>query len=456
MLVALYSLLGILILAVEARQMRRRGNALTFFNGAYFIFFVFVPLNVLILGDDAVRQKYAYQRWGHGDISTALTLIFSYLSFVFGFFQKNWRRARLCVGEASYISVAWLIRCFFVLGAIALIYHVTLADGVIDALRLAPSIRTGEYRLEGRTLFVRQFAYFVATAFMLTWAVYIDVLASNPDVPGRSPRLNYYRWLLLLTGLAFVYYALSTYGRREFLYPMIVCFVIWGLAGSRRWWGGLGWLMSLSVLWFVAYSFVIPSAARSVAAQSAAFFLNEAYFKIIQGLGDSFMHLVAAQHAELWQFGFLADLGEIPLQFLPSQALGFERPRGMFGETSEFILGRPLEPGLSGEEPLGLHGYLLVNFSYIGMFIVFYLMGVGYRALDAVLRPPEGGSAVSWLIFVWAIIGVLEFLRDGVLILVLKPRFSWWLTTGILLWSGYRHAVREASSFQPSRQSTRP
>jgi len=107
----------------------------------------------------------------------------------------------------------------------------------------------------------------------------------------------------------------------------------------------------------------------------------DAYRRTIQGLGDSFMHFVAAQHAALWQFGFLRDIAELPLQFVPSQLMGFERPRGMFAETSEFILGRPLEPGLSGEEPLGLHGYILVNFSYFGMLVIFGLLGVCYRFL---------------------------------------------------------------------------
>lgn len=91
-------------------------------------------------------------------------------------------------------------------------------------------------------------------------------------------------------------------------------------------------------------------------------------------MGDSFLHFVAAQNASLWQFGFLSDIWELPLQFVPSQVLGFERPRGMFGKTSAFILGRPLEPGRSGEEPLGLHGYLLVNFSYPGDVFGFLLL----------------------------------------------------------------------------------
>lgn len=91
------------------------------------------------------------------------------------------------------------------------------------------------------------------------------------------------------------------------------------------------------------------------------------------------------------------------------------------------------------------------------MFVLFYLAGIGYRFLDAALRPAKGGSALSWLIYLWVIIGALEFLREGVLILVLKPRFSWWLAIGILLWYGYRHSARTNTSFpQLSRQTNHP
>lgn len=74
LLASCYLTLGVLIAAVEVRRMRagQPFDALSLFNGAYFLFFVFVPLNVLVLGEAVVRQKYAYQTWSHGDIWTAL------------------------------------------------------------------------------------------------------------------------------------------------------------------------------------------------------------------------------------------------------------------------------------------------------------------------------------------------------------------------------------------------
>jgi hypothetical protein len=73
---------------------------------------------------------------------------------------------------------------------------------------------------------------------------------------------------------------------------------------------------------------------------------------------------------------------------------------------------------------LGLHGYLLVNFSYLGMFLIFCLMGICHRLLNTMLRPDRGGSALSRLIFIWVIVGALEFLGEDVLVLVLKTWFS--------------------------------
>lgn len=452
LLASLYLTLGVLIAVVEISRMRacRPVDALSLFNGAYFLFFVFVPLNVLVFGEDAVRQKYAYQTWSHGDVWTAFALMLSYAAFVLGYFRKKnvQKVVGARAGHAIYPAL-WLTGGFFVIGALSLAYHINLAGGVIETLKIAPGVRTGEFRLEGQLLFVRQFAYFLATAFMLSWAIYIDAGEADRKLRGWS-------WfLLILCGIVFVYYALSTYGRREFLYPMIICLMVWVLAGRYRKWVGLTWLLVLYGLWFVLYSIWVPATVQSATIQPAIIqpatvFLRDAYLRTTQGLGDSFMHFVAAQHATMWQFGFLTDLWEMPAHLVPSQVLGFERSRGMIGETSKFILGRPLEQGLSGEEPLGLHGYILVNFSYLGMFLIFYLMGIGYRFLDTRLRPDRGGSALSWLIFLWVIVGALEFLREGVLVLILKPRFSWWLAMGILFWSSWRSSQRRTSSYNIS------
>lgn len=456
----LYSALGVLIATVEIQRLKagRPFDALTLFNGAYFLFFVFVPLNVLAFGEIAVRQKYAYQMWSHGDGWTAVSLLLCYVVFILGYYRKRMARpSSVIVHDAMRLAqvVRWLVGGYVILGVIALAYHVSLTGGLTEALWLAPKVRTGEYPLQGGYLFIRQFAYFLATAFMLLWVLYLDTTAIK--TPGRRAKRMLLSFMLVFLGVVFVYYALTTYGRREFIYPVIICLFCWAVAGDRRSWSGLGILLTLCVIWFGMYSFIIPTAisapAISAPAISAAVndFLSYSYWRVVQGLGDSFMHFVAAQHAKLWQFGFLSDIWELPLQFVPSQVLGFERPRGMFGETSEFILGRPLEPGLSGEEPLGLHGYLLVNFSYVGMFLLFYLMGIGYRALDATLGPAKSGSALIWLIYLWAVVGALEFLREGVLILVLKPRFSWWLAIGILLWVGRRRSAR-SSTWQQSLQ----
>ena len=154
------------------------------------------------------------------------------------------------------------------------------------------------------------------------------------------------------------------------------------------------WFVPLTLNSFEAFAPVTNTAAPVTNAAApvtntaiATSYFKYVYLNTIQGLADTFMHFVGMQHARLWQFGFLADIAEIPLEFVPSSLLGFERGRGFFGDTSEFFLGHPLTHGLSGEEPPGLHGYLLVNFGYIGMFLLFFLLGLIYKVLDNVLRP---------------------------------------------------------------------
>lgn len=457
LLASCYVLLGAAIVAVETRRVTsgQPFNALSLFNGAYFLFFVFFPLNLLEFGELAVRQKYAYQTWAHGDIRTALVLLFTYALFVLGYYRHHGRsleattRYRVeLLGSRLPLRLVW---AFSAIGALALAYHVSLMGGVLETLYFSPGARTGEYKLEGRFLFVRQFCSFVATAFMIYWALYVGM--SSKKLSGGSLRGWWLPHLgIALLGGAFVFYALSTYGRREFLYPMAICLIVWIFGNRNRSWAKLGWLAIFFMVWFWLYSWAIPAAALAAEALPVGNFLVTAYFKTVQGLGDTFMHFVASQHAELWQFGFLKDLWELPAQFLPSKLLGFDRGRGMYGETSAFILGHPLTQGLSGEEPLGLHGYLLVNFGYVGLFVLFYLAGVGYCLVDRTLRPSPGGNALGWLVFMWVTIGAMEFLREGALVLILKPRFSWWLAIGILLWCEARSMVKK-HDFLTSRYS---
>lgn len=82
---------------------------------------------------------------------------------------------------------------------------------------------------------------------------------------------------------------------------------------------------------------------------------------------------------------------------------------------------------------------------------MFYVMDNGYRMFDIALRSPKADSAIAWLVFVWTIFGMLEFLREGALILVLKSRFSWWLAIGILIYAGHTRVVNSPAYQQPTR-----
>ena len=105
----------------------------------------------------------------------------------------------------------------------------------------------------------------------------------------------------------------------------------------------------------------------------------------------------------------------------------------MYGETTAFINGRPLGEGLSGEETLGLHGYILVNFGYFGMFIIFFVLGYLYHKVHYKFCPINSGDAVSWLIYWWAIIGCFTLFREGSVILVIKGHMVWWLSIFMLI-----------------------
>ena len=197
--------------------------------------------------------------WGGG---TACALILSYLVFIFGYLRKVKGEKPKGAFSGDLNGVAFrLAISFLLIGGIAMVYHVTLIGGFVETLKLAPRVRTGEFALDGRMLFIRQFLYFLATGFMLYWAICLDRVGAKRQLSMRS------QLLLVSFSLFFLYYALSTYGRREFVYPMMICLVIWAVVGERRWWGGLALLGILDAIWFAGYSIWIPAATNQAVAE---------------------------------------------------------------------------------------------------------------------------------------------------------------------------------------------
>lgn len=452
--ISIYALLGSIIASAEAFRFARRGSidALTFFNFFYFLFFVFAPINVILFGEVAVRQKHAYHTFGSGDEITALCLLLCYVLFLMGYLARpavgtGSSPLKMRPGETySLRQAARIAVVFFAIGAIAISYHVAQVGGLLEVIREAANIRSGELGFESRYVFLRQFNAFLSCAFVLYLTVYLGKKTAGTRVTVAD------KAALMVTGIAFIYYALSTAGRREFLYPVLL-YVLVSLSAGRR----FGWkTLTAVVLLFILGLAWIPlamSALLGIDAVMSYEVLEIAYLNTVQGIADTYIHFVGMQHADLWQFGFLSDIVELPLQLVPSRLLDFDRGRGMFGETSRFFLGEDLAANLSGEEPPGLHGYLLVNFGYFGMFLLFFVWGVAYRWLHNMFRPTERADALAWLIYWWVFCGFLVLFREGVLALVVKQHASWWLAI-VLLMLTRRRPIRLGASRVPGRSAT--
>lgn len=442
MTLVIYILLGILIIALEWRRRAggQRVDAMTVFNVSYFALFVFVPINVMCFGDLVVRQQYAYETFGSGDLSTALSLLFCYILFCLGYWFKSPGTAGGAVrGPVSCIPLRDSRRVaifIFLVGVFLTAVYVVQMGGIMEVISNAADVRSGEYVIESKYIFYRWFSPFSADAFVLFAAVIMGRKIRKIEVTTGE------KVFLLCTFLFFVYYALSTGSRRQFIYPIVLCYLIYSSLGGRL------KKMSLILLLLIFVIAGLGSIAGPVILSgnlSTAFDminvniadwqgLSEITYGIAtQGLADSYIHFVAAQKASLWQFGFLTDIVNLPRDFFPSQLFGFERSRNMLGETSEFILGHPLPEGTSGEESLGLHGYLLVNFGYVGMFALFFALGMFYKWLHTRFRPADPSDAVGWLVYWWVVLGFFVYFREGMLIFVIKHQLTWWVTAAALL-----------------------
>jgi hypothetical protein len=471
MILCIYILLGLLISWLELRR-RFSGQALdamTAFNCYYFVLFVFVPINVIFLGASVVRQRYAYEEFGPGDISTALCLFFSYVLFCLGYWLKSSKNSKVNVrGGGDHFLLrdsTRVAKIIFCVGVLLTIVYVIQIGGILEAISKAGDVRSGEFVVESKYIGYRHLAQFSADAFVLLAAVMLGKKEKKIELTTRD-------WVFLLSAfLFFVYYALSTAGRRPFINPIILCYLVYSSLGGR--------LKKATAIAFVLVflvaglgsmlgSFVplddgaaLADVARATDGNLQAVSIV-AYENATQGLADSYIHFVGAQKASLWQFGFLSDIANLPRDFFPSQLLGFQRTGDMYDGVSEYFLGHPLVEGLSGQETLGIHGYFLVNFGYVGMFALFFVLGLFYKWIHIRFKPAPK-DAVGWLVYWWVVLGFFVYFREGVLVLMLKAQLTWWLTIALLLYyrrkrqpsapglrvtSGHVHGLSDAQSQQ--------
>lgn len=422
LIVAVYCLTGIVIAKMHFEY--KLGISLfSLFNAAWFLLFVFCPLNVIFFGSWSVRQTYAYEQWGYGNLTTAIYLLCFYIAFVLGYKPTTKNNILHSKPIANYNNAYLIIAIFSALGIGALLFHTVLIGGFFKAIVLAPLSRGNLIEIDNPYIFLRQFGYFLPAAFLLAFAIFLQ--------KGKI------FFVVAALGILTFYYGIITFGRREFFYPIFVAIALCLILEKPRY-SIAAALFLCSALWILVYNKISTLNINTINAQEvnltafkAQFTLLQVlkleYQKMIQGLCDSFIHFVAAQKAELWQFGFLKDIQELPLNFVPSKLLGFERGKGMYGETSHYILGKPLMHDVGGEEPLGLPGYMLTNFSIFGSAIIFYILGRSAKFIDYKIKPGSKlrDYAIGWLSYFLILIIFFEYLRDGVIALILIPRLSW-------------------------------
>lgn len=442
MAIFIYALLGILIIVLESR--RRRGgqplDAMAAFNCYYFALFVFVPINVQWLGQDVVRQQYAYETFGSGNAWTALSLLLCYVLFCLGYRVKSARSTQVVApGRDKSFSLrdsAHVAKIIFLFGVFLMAIYVVQIGGITEVLSKASEVRSGEFVTESKYIGYRHLMQFSSDAFVLFVAVVLGKKIAKTKITIGD------KVFLFCASLFFVYYALSTGGRRPFIYPILLCYLIYASLGGRL---KKTAVVALALVFIIAGlgSFLGPVIlSGNVSAVFDVINLNSAdwrglaevtYDVATQGLADSYVHFVAAQKASLWQFGFLPDIVSLPGDFFPSQIFGFERNQEFSDEVNKFILGYRIPEGYSGGETLGLHGYLLVNFGYPGMFALFFILGLFYKWLHLRLKPANPKDAVSWLIYWWFVLAFFVYFREGMLIFVLKEQLTWWITIALLL-----------------------
>jgi hypothetical protein len=224
MTVSIYILLGLLIVALESHR-RSSGkpiDAMTAFNCYFFVLFVFVPINVEYLGVAVVRQPYAYETYGHGDAFTALSLFLTYALFCLGYWVKSSNRSEFDArGGRNYFPLtgsAHVAKIIFFIGVLLTVVYVVQMGGIMEVIYRAAEVRSREITIDSKYIGYRHLSQFSADAFVLFFAVLIGKKMMKTNITARD------KVFLFCSFVFFVYYALSTGGRRPFIYPILLCY----------------------------------------------------------------------------------------------------------------------------------------------------------------------------------------------------------------------------------------
>src|ERR1700733_8211959 len=227
MTVSIYILLGLLIVALEFHRhsSRKPIDAMTAFNCYFFVLFVFVPINVEYLGVGVVRQPYAYETYGHGDAFTALSLFFSYALFCLGYWANSSNRSEFAARSGrNYFPLsgsAHVAKIIFIFGVLLTVVYVIQMGGIMEVIYRAAEVRAREITIDSKYIGYRHLSQFSADAFVLFFAVLIGKKMMKTNITVRD------KVFLFCSFVFFVYYALSTGGRRPFIYPILLCYLVY-------------------------------------------------------------------------------------------------------------------------------------------------------------------------------------------------------------------------------------
>ena len=122
---------------------------------------------------------------------------------------------------------AYVAKIIFLFGVFLMAVYVVQIGGITDVLSKASEVRSGEFVTESKYIGYRHLMQFSSDAFVLFVAVCLGKRIGKTKITTGD------KVFLFCASLFFVYYALSTGGRRPLIYPILLCFLIYASLGGR-------------------------------------------------------------------------------------------------------------------------------------------------------------------------------------------------------------------------------
>ncbi|MFP8958346.1 hypothetical protein ACLI4Y_16645 [Natrialbaceae archaeon A-CW3] len=423
--ISIYLLVTIGIGIILFEYKRRELDFLALFSAFYFIAYVLSPLHILIGGEQFVHSniRVVLDEFQIGSLESVLSIALLYILVACSYIVATRKVANRKLPEVkiSFRFARGLIVFSLIFSVISIIIYSSQYGGIVDSIRYAGAIRSGEVEEGGSFVFFKQPTSFAYVAVILLFGLVIN----------EDNRTKLVKILFLISILVAVVVAALRASRVAPLTVVLTCYLV-AVSYNGRIYAKYLVVMGILSGIFITFSNAIFHLYRLGIDGFIDHILSTDIFDIYSSVWQQFAHMYLSLEVSIQSPEhsprYIQDWVDGAVHVLPSTLLGIDQP-GTVSHVNTYII--------TGEYVSVLIPGLVAFFWYSGMWV-----GI---VLGAVLYGVAGAGISQWInyferdplqlgiYYSAALIWGFQFVRAGDPRILYRGQIVWIITFGILL-----------------------